>query len=346
VKVRLASGEVKTYLYHRKTGKRLTGAPGTREFQASYDEAGGRDIVVEANFASLLARYYGSPEFSSLKERTRADYRKHRKIIEAQWADTPLKLFDDRRMRGDLKEWQQALIAKHKERQADLVLATMRRILSYGVDCSLLAHNHAIGLRMAYTADRSDAIWTAHDIAAFMLVAGSQMKLALILALHLGRREADLLALQWSDYDPKAGTIMVTDQKRGRKKRFPAKCTATLRAALDAARAARGITYIGGHILTTAKGQPWASNHFSTKFSATKNKAGLNHLHFHDLRGTAVTVLAENGASNAQIASITGHSMKTVERILDVYMARTAALNESAVAKMEESWIAQIGVIE
>ena len=57
------------------------------------------------------------------------------------------------------------------------------------------------------------------------------------------------------------------------------------------------------------------------KLSATKSCAGLTHPHFHDLRGTAITVLAENECTNAQIASITGHSMKHIEKIIDTYMA-------------------------
>jgi hypothetical protein len=46
----------------------------------------------------------------------------------------------------------------------------------------------------------------------------------------------------------------------------------------------------------TVDGLPWVESHFSTKFSATKNRAGLAHLHFHDLRGTSITVLGETGA--------------------------------------------------
>ena len=40
-------------------------------------------------------------------------------------------------------------------------------------------------------------------------------------------------------------------------------------------------------------------------------------LHFHDLRGTAVTLLSEAGCTPQQIATITGHSLKTVHRILE-----------------------------
>ncbi len=45
----------------------------------------------------------------------------------------------------------------------------------------------------------------------------------------------------------------------------------------------------------------------------------MKDLHFHDLRGTAVARLALSNCSVPEIASITGHSMKTVQEILDAH---------------------------
>jgi integrase len=60
-------------------------------------------------------------------------------------------------------------------------------------------------------------------------------------------------------------------------------------------------------------------------------------LHFHDLRGTAVTLLSESGCTPQQIATITGHSLKTVYRILERYLARTRGLAEQAIFNFENS---------
>ena len=40
---RLADGSLKKYYYHRGTGKRIKGQPGTPEFVASYAEAAKRE---------------------------------------------------------------------------------------------------------------------------------------------------------------------------------------------------------------------------------------------------------------------------------------------------------------
>ena len=60
-------------------------------------------------------------------------------------------------------------------------------------------------------------------------------------------------------------------------------------------------------------------------------------LHFHDLRGTAVTLLSEAGCTPQQIATITGHSLKTVHQILERYLARTRGLAEQAIFNFENS---------
>ena len=57
---------------------------------------------------------------------------------------------------------------------------------------------------------------------------------------------------------------------------------------------------------------------------------------FHDLRGTAVTRLAQMECTEAEIAAITGHSLRDVCSILDThYLSRDPALAESAIRKLE-----------
>ena len=59
-------------------------------------------------------------------------------------------------------------------------------------------------------------------------------------------------------------------------------------------------------------------------------------LYFHDLRGTAVTMLAESGATVPEIATITGHTLASVTKILERYLSRTKTLAHSAIAKLEK----------
>ena len=119
-------------------------------------------------------------------------------------------------------------------------------------------------------------------------------------------------------------------------------CTAALRRMLD------GMEHVSPLILTTKTGQSFKARYFNALWDRAMTTAGLQSvtlpgldepvdLHFHDLRGTAVTLLSEAGCTPQQIATITGHSLKTVHRILERYLARTRGLAEQAIFNFENS---------
>jgi integrase len=90
-------------------------------------------------------------------------------------------------------------------------------------------------------------------------------------------------------------------------------------------------------ILTNSDGRPWKnSKTLSQRFGTASDKAGIEGLHFHDLRGTAVTRLNEAGSTPQEIQPITGHSLESIYRILERYGARTDALAGAAIRKLEE----------
>ena len=108
------------------------------------------------------------------------------------------------------------------------------------------------------------------------------------------------------------------------------KVGAPLKAALDAAKKH------GPLILTNSLRRPWESHSFQAAWGIAMRKAGIVGVTFNDLRGTAVTRLALVGSSEAEIASITGHSLRDVYSILDAhYLHRDPALAESAIHKLE-----------
>lgn len=60
-------------------------------------------------------------------------------------------------------------------------------------------------------------------------------------------------------------------------------------------------------------------------------------LHFHDLRGTTVTLMSKNGSTPQMIAAVTGHRMSSVAQILDRYLARSNGLADCAIELWENS---------
>lgn len=61
-------------------------------------------------------------------------------------------------------------------------------------------------------------------------------------------------------------------------------------------------------ILTTKTNLRWKARYFKAQWETASKAAGITNLHFHDIRGTAITMLAEAGCTAPQIAAITGHS--------------------------------------
>lgn len=86
---------------------------------------------------------------------------------------------------------------------------------------------------------------------------------------------------------------------------------APLKAVLDA-EPRRAVT-----ILTTQAGLTWTPDGFGASWRKAARKAGINGLTFHDLRGTAVPRVALAVCTVPEIATITGHSIRDVQSILD-----------------------------
>ena len=83
---------------------------------------------------------------------------------------------------------------------------------------------------------------------------------------------------------------------------------APLKAALDVA------TKHGPLTLANSLRRPWTSHGFQASWGIAARKAGIVGVTFHDLRGTAVTRLAIVGCTEAEIATITGHSLPMCAR--------------------------------
>jgi len=88
-------------------------------------------------------------------------------------------------------------------------------------------------------------------------------------------------------------------------------------------------------ILTTKTGRAYSKRYFAEQWEKACKAAGIADLHFHDIRGTTVTMLAEAGCTLPEIVSITGHALRRAQDILDKYLAPTSKLAESAIAKFE-----------
>ena len=323
---KLADGSFRTYYWAWKGGPPLVGEPGTPEFIQSYNQAIATKVTPpRGRLLSVLLAYQNSDDFLSLAARSRVDYIGKIKVIEKEFGDFPLSGMTDIRTRGIFKAWRERL-AIASRRQADYAWVVLARVLSWGLDRGLVAANPCARGGRLYRGSRAEKIWTDADEVAFLERAPAHLHLALMLALWTGQRQGDLLRLPWSAYDGRH--IRLRQSKGGA--RVAIRVGLPLKAALDAAVKRSTI------ILTNSDGKPWSADGFRASWGKACRKAGVVGVTFHDLRGTAVTRLAIAGCTEAEIGTITGHSLRSVRAIIDThYLARDPALGESAITKLE-----------
>lgn len=330
VRKRLADGTIRVYYYHRATGIRLTGEHGTLEFIQSYLAAEkSMQTRLDGTLNGLIRDYTASPEFGKRRESTQREYKRMLTKVEQKFGAMPISLLDDPRIRRDFMEWRAKVAKESGEREADNRLSVVSAMLTWGVRNGIIFNNHVRNFERLYHSDRSDIIWLPEHVEAFMEVAPVELQRVMIVALHTGLRQGDIRRLKWSHYDGEA--LDLRESKRGREVVIP--CTRALKSMLD------GMEPTSEFVLTTKTGCPWQKRYLSESWTEAEKLAGLAELdlHFHDLRGTAITMLSQAGSNPQQIAAITGHSLQTVVRILDKYLARTRAMAEQAIALFERA---------
>lgn len=327
VRKRLASGEVRVYRYAWRGGPAIKGEPGSPEFFAALAAAKAEAPQHhKGTLQELFNAYQRSHAYLSLADATQKGYKRRLPLIEAEFGDMPIKALADPRARGEFLDWRDKL-AEKSPREADYHMAILALMLAWGVDRGRVPANPAARPGRTYRPDRTDHVWQDADVQAFLAKAGPHLRLPFLLALWTGQRRGDVLRMPWGAYD--GATIRLTQSKGKRRVVIPV--AADLRAVLDATKRKATV------ICVTSRGTRWTGHGFSASFRKACEAAGIEGLTFHDLRGTAVTRLAMAGCTEAEIATITGHSLTTVGTMLDRhYLSRDAGMAESAMAKLEK----------
>jgi integrase len=329
---KLANGKQREHFYAWRGGPKIEAKPGTAEFISEFKRlTAERDGAPRyaGTFQQIINEYQRSGAFTELAKTTQADYINRIKMIELRFGDMPLRAVEDPRARGEFLGWRDELAAKGHTRSADLSFAVLARIVSWAHNRRLIGANQCERPGRLHRGTRVASVWNEVELRKLMASAPPQIVLPVMIALWTGQRQGDIIALTWASYDGAA--LRLRQSKTGATLTIP--CAAPLRAALNAARGKRPES---ANICTTQRGAAWSSHGFRSSFRTAITQAGIEGRTFHDLRGTAVTRLAIAGASVPEIASITGHSLKDVETMLDKhYLSRDRALGESAIAKLE-----------
>lgn len=310
-------------------------------------KAAGKRLVPRAksyfSIGELLDEFRASKAFKSLAPATRRDYAKKLAVLER---DEPELM---RAPAGDFTKptalaLHEALWERRGHAMANGVLAVLRAAFSQAVARGRggLMQNPCEKLRLPGLRPRL-RVATVAEIAALMAAADrleTGVGDAIQLALYSGQRQGDVLAL--AEDGTEAGRIRLRQSKTGA--RVSIRIIAPLAARLAAVRERNRMAgRVGRTIVQTASGASYKGNHFRHRFAAVRALAlaaapSLADFRFLDLRDTAVTWLHRAGCDVPEIASVTGHSLESVHRILKHYLALDEATNDRAMGKLER-WL-------
>jgi integrase len=323
----------KVYHYHRPTKTKLTEAPGSPEFLArvnALNTARKPRKAAATSMGSLLEVYRAAPEFTRLANNSKLIYEKNLAWLDRR-ALMPLSQVDGPFVIG-LRD---RVFHAHGRTQANQMISMIRTLWAFGSPRGLTSGQPAYGVKdipRPKGLARRNRRWTPEELVTFIEHCPRwDLALAVLLASHTALRESDVVALRWSQYN--GSVIEGIQTKTGDGTYIPV--TLFLKAALD------GAPRVNEYIIPNGNGQhkpkAFASMFIWARNKLVEQKLVGKGLTFHGLRHTLASDLADAGADDRMIMSITGHrstsSVKVYTRDADRKRAAIRATELLAAVK-------------
>lgn len=318
VRKRLADGSVRTYWYHRATGKRIQADPTTAEGfleVARLDDVAGTiqaaTAALSGSYGELWAKYRDSPKWRSLKPRTRSDYQAVRDWL-GPAADVPLRSIKT----GDLERLRDRAFEEKGRRFANYVIQVLRLTMTWGIKRDHCKENLAAGMGMIPKPKgerKVNRAWSLEEVTAFLDGAPFQLTVPFAMALLAGMRQGDALKVTWSGYD--GSSLHWTAGKNGEVVSAPV--GSVLKSVLELAKASRGDAV---QIAVNSSGAPWSGSGFRASFFKRLRDLRIAGLvqpgcTFHGLRHTVGAIGRDGGHSEWAIASAIGDRSTTMASV-------------------------------
>lgn len=282
------------------------------------------EALLEGSIGWVVAKYKASESYTSLAKGTTKYYDRYLLDIEEIGKTIPFSSLK----RRDVVDFVETYMGKGEPRKVAAVFRNLYNIALY-YECA--STNFAAALKLGKV-ERRDQFWRPEDEKAWLEAAaehpkGADMTLAFQILIYAVQRPSDVLSMGWTQYN--GDTIKLRQQKTRKLLEVP--CHRDLRKVLDETRE-KNKTYL----IVTHQGRGLSYPQFNHAFSEISLLAGTTHLQPRDLRRTAMLRMAEAGATESQIASVSGHSIESTRQILETYLPRNVSLAREAIRKLED----------
>lgn len=297
--------------------------------------------------AALWTAYKASPRWQKLAAITRRDYESKAGIWLADFGPREVAALKHHH----LYAWWEGLHKARGHAMANGTVAVARLALSHAVKLGWIDTNPARSLGLDGLAPRC-VVWSPSEIEA-LLAAADGLGLetigdAVVIALHTGQRQGDVLALEAPQIV--AGRALFRQSKRGARVSVPLTPQLEARLAAIATRRRQGslVSIAERRLVLDAAGRSFSRESFGKDWRQVRAEAARAHPDaagklFLDLRDTAVTRLALAGCTVPEIRAITGHSMQTIHSVLEHYLALDDRMATSAIERLKV-WMMEEGI--
>lgn len=323
---RLADGTVKEYRYERGERRQLA-------------------IMRERGAIRQLAEgYVASPEFRKLSTSWQHAKRYYLGILEDELGWMTKSDIQRREARDEFYRVRDKYAAKiHK---ADKLVDTLKTLLAWAYERNRIEVNHAQGITHLGSTKRTrtENIWTEDHQAIVAASFPTALYQAFQFALWSAMRQADMCELRWANLSDD-GWLSFKPSKTARTTgvivHLPVFALTPFRDLIAGLN--RGTEYM---LTSETNGVPLSAVNLRTRWRIAFAKSDLKgeDLHWHDIRGTAVTQMFNAGCTEAEVASITGHVLGG-DSSLAAYAARSRRLALNAYQKLDRFLMHQPEVV-
>lgn len=190
---------------------------------------------------------------------------------------------------------------KRKPRTVNYHLSILSRIFSLAIEADIIDKNPCQKVKKLKLNNQRTRILSEEEEARLFLALKDNeiVKQIVTVALHTGMRRGEIFNLKWFDVDFNRGLIQVRESKSNKKRFIP--MNETIRNLLN------GLKRKSEFVFPSPKTNGKLTD-IKHSFTSALSEAEIKDFHFHDLRHTAATRMADKGADGFTLMRILGHS--------------------------------------
>lgn len=286
-------------------------------FQNGIKVAGARSYNRQISFIKPLKEFFGSVTIRNIKPSDLEAYKAHRLNTDVV-IEKKVKKTNPKKERKKFI-WEKVKVSSPRSiASVNRELSLLRQIFVFAeAEDFILRNPFARAKKIISTAaevQRNRVLSSAEEIALLTACDNEHrrhIKALIIAALDTAARRGELLKLQWKDVDLSAGiiTIQATNSKTEKTRLIgmTSRVKAELTRLWEVSPKDETILIFG------------IKSNFKRAWTTAMKKAGIDGLHFHDLRHSAITRMIRAGVPASEAMKVSGHSeMKTFQRYVNL----------------------------